>query len=181
MKKLQILLAFLLLCVGVIVYSGCARPKKKASEENPKYSEMADVRVQQLRKKIHEENPKYSETAAIRVQQLRKKIHEELSNLEADHWAGRYYFGDGLGVNVSLDIAPKTGFVFEWHGCLGLYDRNYGKVQEKDGEIHLAFELENKQEGFQGISPAFLPIRWGNRRYFHMFVCLCPIKVPYSS
>ena len=112
-----------------------------------------------------EENPKYSAKADARVQQLRKKIEEEVSTLKLDQWAGHYYFGDGLGVNVSLNITPKAGFVFEWHGCLGLYDRNYGKVHEKDNEIHLTFELENKREGFQGISPAFLPIKWGERRY----------------
>ena len=46
----------------------------------------------------------------------------------APDWAGHYHSGDGLGFNFSLSLAPGAGFVHEWHGCLGLYERNYGAV-----------------------------------------------------
>jgi hypothetical protein len=59
----------------------------------------------------------------------------ELKTLKAHAWAGKYHYGDGLGVNVDLSLAPKSGFVFTWHGCLGLYDLNYGGVEEADGRI----------------------------------------------
>lgn len=112
-----------------------------------------------------EEDIKRSAEAEARAEKLRQEIGTELPTLKPGHWAGRYYQGDGLGVNVSLDIAPKAGFVFEWHGCLGLYDRNYGKVTEKDGELHLTFELKNMREGFQGLASSFLPVKWGERTY----------------
>src|SRR5689334_20615072 len=39
---------------------------------------------------------------------------------------GRFYFGDGLGKNCSLQIYENHRFDFAWHGCEGEYDRNYG-------------------------------------------------------
>lgn len=112
-----------------------------------------------------EENAKYSDAAAEKAGVLQANIKEELSSLDAGHWAGSYYYGDGLGSNVSLHIAPKTGFVFELHGCLGLYDRNYGSAEEKNHKIHLTFDFENKQGASQGFSPSFIPLKWGERRY----------------
>ena len=108
---------------------------------------------------------KRSESMTAKTETLRKQIHKEVSTLGNDHWAGSYYYGDGLGVNVSLDLAPKAGFVFEWRGCMGVYDRNYGTVEEKDGIINLNCELENKREGFQGIDTKLVLIKWGERRY----------------
>jgi len=94
-----------------------------------------------------------------------KKIRQELRHFKDDDWAGEYYFGDGLGVNVSLALAPKNGFVFSWHGCLGLYDLNYGDVAFTDGAVKLLFKYPNNQEGFEGIASELLPVRWGKRHY----------------
>jgi hypothetical protein len=80
-------------------------------------------------------------------------------------WAGEFYAGDGLGVNQLLVIAPKSGFVFEWHGCLGLYDRNYGRVAWTNNAIHLSFTFSNQTEGFQGMAPQLVPVPWGKRMY----------------
>jgi hypothetical protein len=60
-------------------------------------------------------------------------------------WAGEYYFGDGLGVNVRALIAPQGGFIFSWTGCLGLYDVNFGSVRAQDDRLTLQFELPNKR------------------------------------
>ncbi|MCP4247770.1 MAG: hypothetical protein GY778_12045 [bacterium] len=84
-----------------------------------------------------------------------------------DHpWAGSYYHGDGLGVNADLRIAPESGFVFVWTGCLGVYDRNYGDVVVTDrGTIEFSFTFVNNQDGFRGTAPEVVPIRWSDRRY----------------
>jgi hypothetical protein len=111
------------------------------------------------------EQIKHSESAQRTANSNREKILAEIKKLKNHQWAGDYYAGDGLGVNTSLAIAPDTGFVFEWHGCLGLYDRNYGGVAWTNGRIHLSFTFENQREGFQGIAPALIPISWGSRRY----------------
>jgi hypothetical protein len=73
--------------------------------------------------------------------------------------------GDGLGVNVSLSLAPENGFVFTWNGCLGLYDLNYGSVAFTNGTLKLQFKYPNNREGFEGIAPELLPVRWGGRHY----------------
>lgn len=110
-------------------------------------------------------DPKTSE-AAVRESQVREEeVLQEIRSLKNHDWAGEYYYGDGLGVNVRLVLAPVKGFVFTWHGCLGLYDLNYGNVSFTDGKVKLLFEYPNVREGFQGIVPEFLPIRWGKRHY----------------
>jgi hypothetical protein len=108
---------------------------------------------------------KYSERADKIATSKRQAIAAEIKNLGGHEWAGEYYAGDGLGVNTSLFIAPDSGYVFEWHGCLGLYDRNYGAVVRTNGRIRLSFTFENQRKGFQGIAPELVPISWGSRRY----------------
>lgn len=108
---------------------------------------------------------KQSKKAEETAKALRIKIQDEIKTLGNHAWAGEYYHGDGMGVNVTLVLAPKSGYVFEWHGCLGLYDRNYGTVTENNGRLHLSFTFANEQEGFQGIAEEFIPIAWGDRKY----------------
>ncbi len=99
------------------------------------------------------------------VRQMRAKIASELKNLPNSPWAGEYYAGDGLGVNMSLALAPKAGFVFEWHGCGGLYDRNYGAVVNANNCLRLSFAFENIPQGFAGLAQDLIPIPWGDRQY----------------
>ena len=108
---------------------------------------------------------KYTDTAEKTAHQLRDRILAAANALPNHPWAGEYYCGDGLGVNVSLLLAPEAGFVFEWHGCLGLYDRNYGAIAETNGRIHLSCTFKNERKGFQGFAEEFIPVPWGERRY----------------
>lgn len=95
----------------------------------------------------------------------KEKIRAEIKALPDHPWAGEYYAGDGLGVGTTLAVAPDAGYVFEWHGCLGLYDRNYGVANWEAGRLRLSFTFENKQKGFQGIAPELVPVAWGPRHY----------------
>jgi len=100
-----------------------------------------------------------------KVNVIHDQVVEEAQQLGKNHWAGLYYQGDGLGVNIQLDIAPKAGFAFEWQGCLGLYDRNYGTVKEDNGRLKLSFGLSNVREGFHGLAEEFMVVPWGQRMY----------------
>lgn len=96
----------------------------------------------------------------------RERIRAEIKKLgDAPGWAGSYYYGDGTGVNVSVDLAPAVGFAFTWAGCLGDYDRNCGSVAEKDGRLALTFTFPNERVGFRGLAPVLIPVAWGERRY----------------
>ncbi len=112
-----------------------------------------------------QEEAKFSEQAEKRFAEVQKAIEREAAALGPDHWAGTYYYRDGLGVNVHVSIAPEAGFAFEWHGCLGLYDRNYGAVKAHGHELRPQFEFPNSREGFQGLHDSFVPVRWGDRQY----------------
>ena len=96
----------------------------------------------------------------------RDQIRAEIEALGDHPWAGEYYAGDGLGANTVILLGPTAGYVFEWHGCLGVYDRNYGPVTEKDGRLRLGFAFPNPKEGLRAaIAPEMIPLRWGDRRY----------------
>jgi hypothetical protein len=104
------------------------------------------------------EDPKRGQQAETKALTLQKQIRAEIATRKGPSWAGEYYNGDGLGVNVSLLLAPRSGYLFEWHGCLGLYDRNYGAVTETNGQLRLSFAFENKRKGFQGVAEQLIPI-----------------------
>lgn len=105
------------------------------------------------------------EHVSVEAKRRSGEITREVASIEGQSWAGSYYYGDGTGVNVSLDLAPKTGFVFRWNGCMGLYDQNYGAVEEKPGKLHLECELPNERKGFRGIATELVPVNWGKRHY----------------
>lgn len=128
-------------------------------------SELSHDEVTDAEQAPFREEDKHSHEAEERVGQIRRAVELEAAALGADHWAGSYYFGDGMGVNSYVSIAPNSGFAFEWHGCLGTYDRNYGTVELVDGELRLQFEFPNSREGFEGLHESFVPIRWGDRQY----------------
>ncbi|MGQ0553857.1 MAG: hypothetical protein ACT4PU_11640 [Planctomycetota bacterium] len=111
------------------------------------------------------EESRHSAEAEHAANARRAEIRAELATLEAHAWAGEYFAGDGTGVNTSLTLAPRSGYVFEWHGCLGLYDRNYGAVTSTGRKLGLSFAFENVHEGFRGLAPELVVIPWGPRVY----------------
>ncbi len=108
---------------------------------------------------------KRSERANATAEKLRRTISEEIRTIGSHEWAGNYYYGDGQGVNAHLIVAPQSGYLFQWRGCLGLYDRNYGAITSDKGRLRLSFTFPNKRSGFQGIAEELIPIAWGNRMY----------------
>ncbi|MGH7139355.1 MAG: hypothetical protein ACREHD_26720 [Pirellulales bacterium] len=95
----------------------------------------------------------------------RQIIRSEINSLASHEWAGEYYYGDGLGVNISLVLAPRSGYSFEWRGCGGLYDRNYGPLDQKKGRLRLSFTLPHNPNGLAGITEEIIPVAWGTREY----------------
>src|SRR6266705_3672511 len=108
---------------------------------------------------------KLSPAAEASADERKERIRDEIGRIGEHEWAGEYYYGAHLGVNVALSVAPESGFVFTWLGCVGLYDLNYGKVRFEDALLKLIFSYHNKRGGFSGIAPEFYPVRWGNRHY----------------
>jgi len=110
-------------------------------------------------------NGKLSPAARASADKREERIKNEIGRIGEHEWAGQYYYGDGLGINVALSVAPESGFVFSWHGCLGLYDLNYGNVRFENGLLELIFSYRNERRGFAGIAPELYPVRWGDRHY----------------
>lgn len=97
------------------------------------------------------------------VKQRVSDIAYEFEALKDHDWAGRYYEGDGVGANVAVYLAPKSGAVHTLHGCLGLYDQNHGSVEETKGRIRIAWKLPNPDDWNRPNE--YLAVRWGERRY----------------
>lgn len=99
------------------------------------------------------------------VNAQRAAIAKENSTTPRVAWAGDYYFGDGLGENVSLSLAPVSGVAATWLGCLGTYTANKGKViPQADGSLLLQYEQPNDQRSF-GFADHLVPVAWGERMY----------------
>jgi len=108
-----------------------------------------------------------------RIEDRMSRIREELAALDratlpeenwAKQWAGTYYVGDGLGQNVVIVLAPGGGIAYQNHGCLGLYDGDWGEIvgTYKDG---LRFRLAIGREGGSFLSERVYFVRWGDRKY----------------
>ena len=112
-----------------------------------------------------EQDEKLSKSNQAMIHEKRQKIEDEIAQLKDHPWAGRYYFGDGLGANVSLTLAPENGFTVTWFGCMGLYDQNHGTVDWDGNVVKLSFAFD-LGEGFIGYYDAeYKPIHWGERLY----------------
>lgn len=99
------------------------------------------------------------------VDAQRDAIAKENSTTPRVAWAGDYYFGDGLGQNVSLSLAPLSGVTATWQGCLGTYSANKGRVvPQADGSLLLEYEQPNDQRGL-GFADHVVPVAWGDRMY----------------
>lgn len=99
------------------------------------------------------------------VDAQRAAIAKENSTTAGIAWAGDYYFGDGLGQNVALSLAPHSGVAATWEGCLGTYAANKGGViPQADGSLLLKYEQPNDQ-GVFGFADHVVPVAWGERMY----------------
>jgi hypothetical protein len=115
---------------------------------------------------IPRDDVRFGSAAEGEAKNQSKEIDQEIDRLGPSHpWAGRYYEGDGLGENVNLELAPRAGFVFTWHGCLGLYDRNFGEIRAWPDRLELVFRFPNSREQFHGLDPVLVFVVWGERHY----------------
>lgn len=111
------------------------------------------------------DDERFSAAAQSTAEERRRQIRSEVQALGNHPWAGEYYEGDGLGMNISLLIAPRAGYVYEWRSCTGVDERNYGAVTFKDGRLRLSFTFDNKHERHTNIPEEFVPVPWGARKY----------------
>jgi hypothetical protein len=107
---------------------------------------------------------KHSDEVRAELERREQFFEAEMATRALPDWAGHYYSGDGLGKNIVIRIAPQGGFIFTWHGCLGLYDVNYGAVARRGDRLVMTFELPNDPHNF-GVPRELVPVRWGERNY----------------
>jgi hypothetical protein len=93
----------------------------------------------------------------------------KLEQIQADRkkdpackWAGVYYEGDGLGINISFGVSPQSGAAYLWHGCTGCYGWGIGTVRQAGDYIEVAFSQQN---GMNRGSERMYPVVWGRRHY----------------
>ena len=115
--------------------------------------------------------PSYSTALEAKQNAIEVELeHLDLAQLPLNHWArewaGTYYTGDGLGMNVSIKIAPNTGVAYTWHGCMGLYDSAFGDIMETfPGGVRIALKTPDKPSSYNYMSDTLYFVRWGDRQY----------------
>lgn len=85
-----------------------------------------------------------------------EEVQEDFIPIPAEKVYGKYYRGDGLGVNHYLELVMNGRFIFRWDGCLGEYDKNEGAFKIEGDKLILSPELPNIQKGFQGTPTQFI-------------------------
>ena len=101
-----------------------------------------------------------------------RAVLEEIESEPREPWAGTYYAGDGLGFNLYLSVAPRSGFVYEVAGCMGRYDQNLGNVESlSQSRLVLRAEMPAMRNLAAHSAAPSAPeeeyrfVRWGERRY----------------
>jgi hypothetical protein len=74
--------------------------------------------------------------------EIEKGVPEAPPNTKAV--AGSYYYGDGLGYNVTLTLKNDGTYLGGWHGCLGKYGDASGSWKSSDKHIVLTSKKETK-------------------------------------
>ena len=82
------------------------------------------------------------DSAATRVAETIGDAKVEIASLPDHPWAGEYYAGDGLGMNLRLWVAPRAGAAFQWHGCLGLYEQNFGTAKSDGPYLSIDWRIK---------------------------------------
>jgi hypothetical protein len=79
-------------------------------------------------------------------------------------FAGKYYMGDGLGMNCRFEIEPDLSFHISWSNDTG-HNANYnGSISFADGQFILTPTAEVASPAFC-FHRTFIPIDWGDRKY----------------
>lgn len=90
-----------------------------------------------------------------------RQIRAESVALRDHPWAGSYFYGDGLGVNVSGNLAPAAGYTFTNRGCLGLYEEDYGSVEQHGQRLFLSSALA-PGESRRSFATELVVVTWGD-------------------
>lgn len=80
-------------------------------------------------------------------------------NRWAAEWAGTYYTGNHLSINIVISIAPKSGVTYRNSGCAGPADANHGDIVKvfPDGlELKLAIDPTASSTAFMSSRLYFL-------------------------
>lgn len=101
----------------------------------------------------------------VEIARRRRAIAAEIKSFDSAHpWAGHYYMGDGLGVNIELDVAPNAGAIVTWRGCLGRYGWNWGKITVEGDRLCIAFERPSDALGASGFAATYRIVAEGEKQ-----------------
>ena len=142
------------ICLGLGLLAACSRSPGDGAAEPGSPDRVAPA-----------ERATYREGSEEELDALVSTIREDLTGLSGEPaWAGVYAFGDGLGMNVGVRVSP-AGMTYTWHGCLGLYDYNYGAVHEVDA-AHVRVDWERDPgESLWELGTDWHHCTWGNYEF----------------
>lgn len=113
-----------------------ANPQKTSAAEPTERDSSAPRRETRdethQRRMLEEKGAFEARLAAIDVELLLHDREHPFKEDWAHAYAGEYSGGDGLGMNLSLKLAPESGVAFRWTSCLGIVDENHAEITKAD-------------------------------------------------
>ena len=106
----------------------------------------------------------YDPAFVEQVKTMSERIRAEASTQPAHPFAGQYFQGDGLGVNLTLDIGPSGAYTLSWHGCLGLYHLEHGTAAFEGSAVRLRPAPGTPKNDFR-VDRELTRVPWGKRTY----------------
>ncbi|MBX7247286.1 MAG: hypothetical protein K1X53_17460 [Candidatus Sumerlaeaceae bacterium] len=73
-----------------------------------------------------------------------KRLDAEIKAGAGSKWDGYYGASDSYDLGIFMTLSLRSGFTQFTYGCTGVYELNYGSVEEKDGRLILKPELPLK-------------------------------------
>ena len=111
------------------------------------------------------ETGSYNPALVNEVMQLRTRLRADAATQPAHPFAGEYFQGDGLGVNLTLDIGPSGEYTQTWYGCLGLYYLNHGTITSDGRTIELHPRISRERGDTLEVDHQLVCVPWGRRVY----------------
>lgn len=79
-------------------------------------------------------------------------------------FAGKYYLGDGLGMNCHVVVEHAGRFRFYWYTDSGVYQEHQGDIAIHDSVFILTLDFGSGNPPFC-FSERLVPVSWGERKY----------------
>ncbi|NUQ52268.1 MAG: hypothetical protein HUU19_06170 [Phycisphaerales bacterium] len=163
----HVLLALVAPALAQVTPSAPAEPAPRLAQDSAPPKPKKETRDETHQRRMLEEKGAFeTRLAAIDAELLLHDREHPFKEDWANAYAGEYSGGDGLGMNLSLKLAPESGVAFRWTSCLGIVDENHAKISKADESgLWLKPAIDPKLIWRSHIDDRMYFVNWRSRRF----------------